>query len=148
MGSPKFLLRKNFFYAENVRRHLKTGGSGMKENYSSRWSSFKCRRCGQCCENLGLPWPAGRLEEMAKFLNMDPDDLIRRYYGEIVEKDGKKFVEKYQENRRTPCPFLQSNKNCAIYLVRPNPCRAYPLDTDFGRCGIDCPAAHDLFESK
>jgi len=120
----------------------------MKGNYLSRWSFFMCRRCGQCCEKLGLPWPAGRLEVMAEFLNMDPDDLIRRYYGEIVERDGKKFVKKYQENRRIPCPFLQSNKSCEIYSVRPIPYRAYPLDTDFGRCGIDCPAARDLFESK
>ena len=62
---------------------------------------------------------------MAKFLKMDKDDIIERYYGKIVENNGKKFIEKYQEDRRTPCPFLGRDKNCKIYNVRPDSCRAY-----------------------
>lgn len=113
---------------------------------SSRWASFKCQRCGQCCEGLGLPWPSGRnLKEMAKFLKIQPNGLIVQYYGKIVEEDGKEFVEKYEEDRRTPCPFLGDDKNCRIYPVRPDPCRLYPIDTDFGRCGIDCPGMENIF---
>lgn len=112
---------------------------------SSLWASFKCQRCGQCCERLGLPWPSSRnLEEMTKFLKMHPKDLIVQYYGRTIEEDGKEFVEKYKEDRRTPCPFLGSDKNCKIYPVRPDPCRAYPIDTDFGRCEIDCPGMKNI----
>lgn len=112
---------------------------------SSLWTSFKCQKCGQCCEKLGLPLPSSRnLKEMAKFLMIDPDDIVERYYGKLFEKDGKKFIEKYQEDRRTPCPFLGNDQNCKIYSVRPDPCRAYPLDTDFGRCGIDCPGMRKI----
>lgn len=94
---------------------------------SSLWASFKCQRCGQCCEKLGLSWPTGKnLEEMAKFLKIHPDTLITRYYGKIIEKNGKKFIRRYQKDRRTPCPFLRNDKSCEIYPVRPNPCRAYP----------------------
>jgi Fe-S-cluster containining protein len=82
---------------------------------------------------------------MAKFLKIQPNDLIVQYYGKIVEEDGKEFVEKYEEDRRTPCPFLGDDKNCKIYPVRPDPCRLYPIDTDFGRCGIDCPGMENIF---
>lgn len=116
---------------------------------SPLWASFKCQQCGQCCEKLGLPWPSGRnLEEMAKFLKIDPDDIIEQYYGKIVEDNGNKFIEKYREDRRTPCPFLGSDKNCKIYPVRPDPCRTYPLDTDFGRCGIDCPGMKSILDDE
>ena len=112
---------------------------------SSLWASFKCQCCGQCCEKLGLPWPSGRnLEEMAKFLKVQPNNLIVQYYGKIVEENGKEFVEKYEEDRRIPCPFLGNDKNCKIYPVRPDPCRLYPIDTDFGRYGIDCPGMENI----
>jgi hypothetical protein len=81
---------------------------------------------------------------MAKFLKMDADDIIERYYGNLVKHNGKKFIEKYQKDRRTPCPFLGNDKNCTIYPVRPDACRAYPLDTDLGRCGIDCPGMRKI----
>lgn len=116
---------------------------------SSLWASFKCQQCGQCCEKLGLPWPSSKnLKEMAKFLKMDADDIIERYYGNLVKHNGKKFIEKYQKDRRTPCPFLGNDKNCKIYTVRPDPCRAYPLDTDFGRCEIDCPGMRKILNNN
>lgn len=83
---------------------------------------------------------------MAKFLNTQIDDIIERYYGKIIEKDGERFIEKYKGDRRTPCPFLGGDKTCKIYSVRPDPCKAYPLQTDFGRCGIDCPGMKRILE--
>ena len=114
----------------------------------SLWESFKCQQCGQCCVKLGLPWPSDKnLKEMAKFLEMDSDDIIERYYGNFVKHNGKRFIDKYQKDRRTPCPFLGNDKNCTIYPVRPDECRAYPLDTDFGRCGIDCPGMRKILNN-
>ena len=43
-----------------------------------------------------------------------------------------------------PCPFLRDGgdkKKCGVYPVRPNGCRVYPFETDFGRQGVDCLAA-------
>jgi len=70
---------------------------------------------------------------------MDSEDFVIRYYEDIIyRKNGKIFIRPDQ-TRRKPCPFLGEDKNCQIYPVRPNGCKAYPIDTDFGRCGVDCP---------
>lgn len=104
-----------------------------------RWSLFKCQRCGRCCEKLGLPWDGNIIEKMAKFLKMNPEDVITRFYGDIIMDNGERAV-KLDRNRTTPCPFLGKDKSCQIYPVRPSSCEAYPIETDFGRCGVDCPA--------
>ncbi|MBS3907658.1 MAG: YkgJ family cysteine cluster protein [Syntrophaceae bacterium] len=104
-----------------------------------RWSLFKCQRCGRCCEKLGLPWDGNIIEKMANFLKMNPEDVIIRDYGDIIMDNGEKAV-KLDRNRTTPCPFLGKDKSCQIYPVRPSSCEAYPIETDFGRCGVDCPA--------
>lgn len=104
-----------------------------------RWSLFKCQRCGQCCAKLGLPWDPLKSEEIAKFLKMNFEDFFTRYYGKIIMKKGKKYFQ-LDPNRTTYCPFLGKNKSCQIYPVRPSSCEAYPIETDFGRCGVDCPA--------
>ena len=106
---------------------------------SSKWSLFKCQRCGQCCEKSGLPWDPWKSEEIAKFLKMDFEDFFTRYYGKTVMKKGKKYFQ-LNPNRTTHCPFLGKDKSCHIYPVRPYSCEHYPVDTDFGRCGVDCPA--------
>jgi len=77
---------------------------------------------------------------MAEFLKMDSEDFLTRYYEDIVYwKNGKIFIRPNQ-TRRKPCPFLREGNNCQIYSVRPNGCKAYPIETDFGRCGVGCPA--------
>lgn len=103
------------------------------------WDHFKCKKCGKCCIGIGLPWPGHCLGEIAKFLKITPAELITKYIGRIVEKDGKKLIYRYGEDEDIRCPFLSSNNLCSIYEVRPDGCRLYPIETDFGRCGIDCP---------
>ena len=108
----------------------------MEQN---RWSLFKCQRCGQCCEKSGLPWDPNNIQKMSEFLKMDSEDFVTRYYEDIIyRKNGKIFIRPDQ-TRRKPCPFLGEDKNCQIYPVRPNGCKAYPIDTHLGRCGVDCP---------
>ena len=90
---------------------------------------------------------------MAESLEMDSEDFVTRYYEDIIcRKDGKILIRP-DETRRKPCPFLGEDKSCKIYLVRPNGCKAYPIETDFGRCGVNCPAMKivdeiDLEEEK
>ena len=105
-----------------------------------RWSLFKCQRCGQCCRKSGLPWDPNNIQKMSEFLKMESEDLVTHYYEDIIYwKNGKIFIRPDQ-TRRKPCPFLGEGNNCQIYPVRPNGCKAYPIETDFGRCGVDCPA--------
>jgi Fe-S-cluster containining protein len=76
---------------------------------------------------------------MAEFLKMNPENLVTRYYGEIGVENGERAV-KLDRNRTTPCQFLGEDKSCQVYPVRPDGCKAYPIQTDFGRFGINCPA--------
>jgi Fe-S-cluster containining protein len=96
---------------------------------------------------LGLPWNGNNIEKMAEFLEMSPEDLVTRYYGDITMEDGEEFIN-LDFGLTTPCPFLRKDKTCQIYPVRPNECKAYPIETDFGRCGVDCPAMKVIEEKE
>ena len=76
---------------------------------------------------------------MEKFFQMSGDAIISKYYGKIIEVNGKKMIIPHDEKKKT-CPFLNENKKCSIYNVRPTPCRKYPIQTDGGRGNVDCPA--------
>lgn len=109
------------------------------------WERFRCHQCGKCCTELGLPYDALALPDMAKFLGISIDELVEKYYGHASE-DRQHLI--FNEHKRKPCPFLvaEGTKNaCSIYPVRPSGCRAYPFDTDFGRNGVDCPGAKEVY---
>lgn len=112
-----------------------------------RWNLFKCHRCGRCCSEIGLPYDPEKIFEIAQFLGLSVDQVIEKYYGRISE-DNKSWIS--EDQKRTPCPFLKSDsgvkKTCAIYEVRPEGCRLYPFETDFGREGVDCPAAKIVYK--
>lgn len=110
------------------------------------WKYFKCERCGRCCKEIGLPWDPQRTNKIAKYLGISAAQLIEKYYGKIVKTQEGIHLE-FEETKRTPCPFLESAgpyKICIIYSVRPGPCELYPLETDFGTCGVNCPAFKKL----
>lgn len=109
-----------------------------------RWNLFKCERCGKCCIEIGLPYDPKSVFEIAKFLNLSVKEVIKSYYGRIRKNH---WIS--QDEKRTPCPFLRTDakrKTCGIYQVRPEGCRSYPFDTDFGRQGVDCPAARIVYK--
>ena len=101
------------------------------------WEHFRCKKCGKCCSEIGLPYPAHRLCEIAKFLNVTPEEFIEKYIGKIIEEDGEKRVQ-ISLDKVKPCPFLLPDNLCSIYEVRPDGCRLYPIETDCGREGVDC----------
>ncbi len=81
---------------------------------------------------------------MASYLGMTVAEVIHTYYGRPTD-DGKHWIP--DEAKRRPCPFLKREGSayaCAIYPVRPGPCRAFPFDTDFGTGGVACPAAKEV----
>ena len=103
------------------------------------WKYFKCQQCGKCCRELGLPYDPKSCFNMADFLKISVKEVIEKYYGEWSE-DGSEW--KPNDHKRTPCPFLESSDDiyfCEIYSVRPKGCKLYPMETDGGRQGVDCP---------
>ena len=110
-----------------------------------RWELFECRRCGRCCIEIGLPYDPESIFEIARSLDLSVDEVIERYYGRVSD-DRKSWIS--EDEKRTPCPFLETEadkKACTIYSVRPKGCRLYPFNTDFGRQGVDCPAAKIVY---
>lgn len=111
-----------------------------------RWKLFGCQRCGKCCAEIGLPYDPESIHEIARFLRLSLDEILEKYYGTITD-DRKGWMS--EDHKRTPCPFLEEDgdrKSCSIYEVRPLGCRLYPFETDFGRQGVDCPAAEIVYE--
>ena len=108
---------------------------------SGLWEEFTCQRCGRCCEKIGLPYDPSRVSMMAEFLKIPEEELITRYYG-LLLPEGTSWIS--DDRKRTPCPFLEregAGSRCAIYPVRPEGCRAFPVETRLGTGGVDCPGA-------
>lgn len=104
------------------------------------WKYFTCQRCGKCCCQIGLPYDSQSWFNIADFLNISVKQVIEKYYG-TLSLDGSEWVS--DDSKRIPCPFLKTidgHLSCEIYSIRPDGCKLYPIDTDFGRNGIDCPA--------
>ena len=77
------------------------------------WEHFRCKKCGKCCIGISLPWPGYRLNEIAEFLKITSDELVTRYIGRIIEKDGKKSIERYETGKNSSCPFDLIPLTCA-----------------------------------
>lgn len=120
-------------------------GTRAPRRNAEQWNLFKCHQCGKCCTELGLPYDPRSVPNIAAFLGISIEDVIHTYYGKPAG-DGKHWES--EDHKRKPCPFLVDDVNkkaCRIYCVRPEGCRAYPFDTDFGTSGVDCPAAKETY---
>lgn len=104
------------------------------------WKYFKCQQCGKCCDEIGLPYDPESCFNIAEFLKIPVEQVIEKYYGKL-SADGSEW--ELNDNKRISCPFLKGTDDrcfCEIYSVRPEGCKLYPMETDGGRQGIDCPA--------
>lgn len=90
--------------------------------YSSPVQRFECDRCGACCQG-SLIVEADELDVLRepRIIEADP-----HYKGKTAEQV---LVELQTDFGRAvilacsrPCPFLNADKQCAIYPTRPNAC--------------------------
>jgi Fe-S-cluster containining protein len=88
--------------------------------------NFDCKRCGNCCKKIGIPWSELDPRLAADYLDMDFEDFIDLYGFVRNEYSGE--IE-HTEFNAAPCPFLKysmENAFCRIYPVRPWMCKGYP----------------------
>ena len=92
---------------------------------------FECHECGQCCSgpDEGYIWITRKeIELISDFLKM-PTEQLRKTY---LKRVGLRTTITEQPVTKD-CIFLQKTsegqKQCTIYLVRPNQCRTWPFWT-------------------
>jgi Fe-S-cluster containining protein len=88
--------------------------------------TFTCKRCGNCCKKIGIPWSELDPRLAADYLDVTLDDFIARYGFVRNEYSGE--IENTEFNA-APCPFLKCSMKhayCRIYPVRPWICKDYP----------------------
>ena len=102
--------------------------------YTKNWEQvvfvpFICKRCGKCCREVSVDYRLFNGHRVAKHLRISFKEAETRVL---------KHFNQHPSNK--PCLFfIADKKGCSIYRVRPSVCRSYPLYTDAGSMGIDCP---------
>lgn len=107
---------------------------------------FVCRKCGKCCREVSVHPDHFNPYEIADYLNLSVREVVETYFGEITYLNSER-VEWKQTKSRKPCAFHEENK-CKIYPIRPGPCRAFPISTDFGDSGIGCPGRLEYVRAR
>jgi uncharacterized protein len=113
--------------------------------HQEAFSSFSCLDCANCCKTIGPRLLPKDIERLARFLKIKVTDFYTRYI--MADEDGDLVFAGH------PCPFLQPDNFCSVYLHRPKACREYPhtdrkrfhqiLDLTHKNCEI-CPVVFDI----
>lgn len=87
--------------------------------------AFTCTQCGNCCTTHGdyahVPLGPPEMQAIPAFLGLSRAEFIERY----CEKLPGSFH--FLRTQGPDCPFLTSEKRCAIYPVRPKQCATWPF---------------------
>lgn len=80
---------------------------------------FTCQRCGNCCTQFKrVRITKAELKQIAKRCSI-PWQQLRKF--KKLEREGNNYYLKF------PCMFLNPDKSCRIYDIRPQICRDFPL---------------------
>ncbi|MBI3900425.1 MAG: YkgJ family cysteine cluster protein [Gammaproteobacteria bacterium] len=88
---------------------------------------FECTGCGGCCTGRGEHYIATTSAEqrgIQRFLGISWRWFRQRYL--TVYEDGTESL-RWEHDR---CVFLDGERRCRIYAVRPSQCRTYPFWSD------------------
>jgi Fe-S-cluster containining protein len=106
----------------------------------SRYLSFRCTGCGNCCKDPLLPLTDGDVRRIARRTGDRPADLVKWVDRRGIEMDdepeafatvrqGKRVM--VLGHRNGACRYLGADNRCTIYTSRPLGCRIYPFDPQF-----------------
>lgn len=91
-------------------------------------SGIDCTECANCCRQLVVSVSEAAVEEIAAFLDITPEEVVRLYTAPDAAVPGNRLLR--QEN--DACVFLDGNL-CMIYEARPKACRDFPHVTAHSR---------------
>ena len=119
----------------------------LQNAHDEVFSKFDCLLCANCCTNSSPVFNRTDISRISGFLGLSPGDFEIQYLKADAEGD---FIPKTK-----PCPFLEPDKRCRVYEVRPKSCRGFP-HTDNPECwsrpllmagnARACPAAYAIVE--
>jgi len=98
---------------------------------------YVCTRCGACCR-----WPgyvrvtAAEIDRIAAHLGMSSVRFIREFTVLTDDRRGLSLTERPDG----PCVFLEGDRVCRIYSVRPEQCRDFPNGWRFPGFETKCQA--------
>jgi len=81
------------------------------------WRKVDCTECGNCCVQMTPTYTDEDIQRIAKHFKISKEDFIKKW----LKKSSGDYV-----NKKLPCQFLDSNKLCSIYEIRPHDCAAFP----------------------
>ena len=108
----------------------------IQEMYPVKMKILKhvvCKRCGFCCTSCNA------------MLSKQDIDLLCRYLECSLEELYEKYMDKNARipYLKLPCPFLNKDKECDVYLARPKTCREFPFN-EFTAIVDPCPLGKDI----
>jgi len=121
--------------------------SAIHEEHDRAFERVRCQDCAHCCETTSPIFTDRDIPRIAKHLGLRPSAFTERY---LRLDDDQDYVLK-----SSPCAFLDDDKSCLIYDVRPKACREYPhTDAPKQRGLIElteknvevCPAVFEMME--
>ena len=102
-----------------------SGPEEMKPFYEYQALHFSCTACGDCCitgNDYYVYLSTREAERLRKYLELSRSWFRRRY---LERLDNGDLVAASEDDGR--CVFLDENRNCSVYPVRPLQCRTYPF---------------------
>lgn len=113
---------------------------------------FHCQQCGDCCAGRGgISVRPQEVEQMAAFLEIDPQEFSRQYV------ENSPSGARLATGGNGSCVFLMPDHRCRVHPVKPPICRQWPflpvllrdpeeLEYAKGACpGIDPECSHADF---
>ena len=88
------------------------------ETHDEVFEEIDCLECANCCKTTGPLYTEKDIERIAKHLRMKSADFEKKFLR--IDEDQDKVLQ------HLPCFFLNEDKTCSIYEVRPKACREYP----------------------
>jgi len=82
------------------------------------WKEVDCMKCAKCCKTMTPTYSVQEIKKIALHFKMTEVEFKKKWLYKDRSKDWK--------NKSTPCQFLDKNKLCSIYTIRPKDCKQFP----------------------
>jgi len=118
----------------------------FKKLHEKYFKIYDCKKCRNCCKNLGISMDEEELNKICDYLKIDLEKFTK---DNLCEKYGE---YSFKEHR---CKFLKEDNTCQIENCLPRTCKDYPYTNEedrlFSLYGVIanasiCPVVYEILE--